>query len=60
DENISCTKLAEKPDIRRSTLTRRQQGVHASCADERLNRRVMHPRDKGELVEYIQKLTEQY
>ena len=60
DEDISHTKLAEKHNCWRSTLTRRQQGVHASREEEGLNRRAMHPRDEAELVNYIQSLTKRH
>ena len=60
DEDISFTKLADKYGVWRSTLSRRDQGIHASRADEGLKRRAMHPRDEAELVQYIRGLTERY
>ena len=50
DEDISYRKLAQKHHICRSTLARQAQGIHASRDDSALNRRLLHPRDKAELI----------
>lgn len=61
DKDISYTKLAEKHSVWRSTLSRRDQGIHASRVDDALNRRLMHPpRDEEELVQYIVGLAERH
>ncbi|KAF2621281.1 hypothetical protein BU25DRAFT_443848 [Macroventuria anomochaeta] len=60
DEDISYTKLAKKHGVWRSTLSRKDQGIHASRAEEGLNRRAMHPRNEAELVDYIRTLTERH
>jgi hypothetical protein len=59
-EELSHRKLAEKHGITRSTLTRQVNGVHASRQDDALNRRLLHPRDEAELVQYIRGLTERH
>ena len=41
----------------RSTLSRRDQGIHTLSAGEGPNRRAMHPRNEAELVNYIKGLT---
>jgi hypothetical protein len=49
-EELSYRKLAEKHSITRLTLTRQVNGVHASRQDNALNRRLLYPRDKAELI----------
>ena len=60
DEDISYRKLAAKHRICRSTLTRQAKGIHVSRQDDALNRRLLHPRDEAELIQYIRGLTERH
>jgi len=60
NESISYTKLAKKHGVWRSTLTRREQGVHASRAAKAVNQRLLTPQDEEELVQYICGLTERH
>ena len=54
---FSLQKVADKHSVWRSTLTCQLNGKCASKEDQALKQRLMHPRDKAELVKYIQILT---
>ena len=60
DKPIPYTHLAEKHGVVRSTLTRREQGLSVSREQKAIAQRLLTPTQEGELVEYIEGLTERH
>jgi hypothetical protein len=56
-EPIPYTHLAEKHNVWRSTLSRRDQGIHASREDKAHAQQKLTPQQEAELVTYIEGLT---
>ena len=57
---LSYQALAKKHGCCRSTLTRRHRGQMIPHQEEALQRRLLHPRDEVEVVEYIRALTKRH
>jgi hypothetical protein len=59
-ESFSYTKVAKKYGISRTTLSTHHQGGRTTISDAHQDQRLLHPRDKAELVQYIKRLTEKH
>jgi hypothetical protein len=59
-EKLSYQALAKRHGCCRSTLTRQHRGQVVPHREEALQRRLLHPRDEAEVVEYVRELTKRH